>query len=127
MNIRKAILKAADSIEQNPKLFDFYSIKRPDSGCGTPGCAIGWVAFHLGFLAKEWPLEMERIFKSLGVPSSEEFYGHMFILNEEWSASADACAAALRLYADKYHPAQGIPDSVLAIFEEGFMCKVQAE
>jgi hypothetical protein len=37
-----------------------------------------------------------------------------------WMSSAKRCATAMRLYADKYHPAEkpnGIPASVLAIFE----------
>ena len=42
MNIRTAMYKAADSIEQNPHLFDFGSVELPD--CDTPGCALGWVA-----------------------------------------------------------------------------------
>ena len=48
MNIRTAILKAADSIEQNPHLFSFKSLAIPNKDCGTPGCAIGWIAYHSG-------------------------------------------------------------------------------
>lgn len=48
MNIRTAILSAADSIEKHPKLFDFDTMGIPDSDFGTPGCALGWIAFHLG-------------------------------------------------------------------------------
>ena len=47
MNIRQALLKAADSIEQHPKLFSFHSCELPNE-CGTPGCALGWLAVHLG-------------------------------------------------------------------------------
>ena len=57
-----------------------------------------------------------------------EFYRRMNVLyggNESgtgWINSADRCADTLRLYADKYHPAEapkrvGIPASVRAIFE----------
>ena len=132
MNIRTAILKAADSIEQNPGLFGFGYISIPD-GCGTPGCALGWIGHHLGHTTI-----ISGVSEKMGCPLGTRsdfpggdtdfgFYDRMEELNEDWKFSADNCAPALRLYADKYHPSAGIPDSVLAIFETGFMCKVQAE
>ena len=46
MNLRNAILQAADTIEQNPSLFEFTSVQRPDPECGTPACALGWIAAY---------------------------------------------------------------------------------
>ena len=117
MNIRTAILKAADSIEQNPNLFNFSSILMPDSDCGTPGCALGWIAYHRkgdAIFGSTWIAH-----NAIGIVDGK-FYKRMINLYDghEWKYSADECAATLRKYADKYHPAQGIPAVVLSWFDE---------
>lgn len=116
MNIRKAILKAADHIEANPKRFDFDSVNVPRSpGCGTPGCAIGWIA-HFARVRS-----FREILPALvGIDSGLTFYTRLDEYDYNWHKSAQVCAAALRYFADKYHPApgvRGIPKSVRAIFE----------
>jgi hypothetical protein len=115
MNIRDAILKAADHIEQNPRQFNFGSIKIPrKSDCGTPGCALGWIGFFGGLTWKESDYDSEWCVlrasnELLGhddqMHSSSVFYDKMGALVSGWKDSAPRCAAALRLYADKYHPA----------------------
>ncbi len=117
MNIRTAILKAADSIEQNPKMFWFSSISTPD--CGTPGCALGWVAYHIGegvLCGNSW--DPWKLGRRLGILENGKymagigFYHRMDKLHGgyDWKDSAPECAKALRLYADKYHPAETKPD-----------------
>ncbi len=104
-----AIMKAADQIQHFPKLFDFGSTERPD--CGTPGCALGWVATFLG-LKKVW-WDTEVFYKLLGIDKGgmtgnggdDEFYARMdaFSGSAGWRFDANTCAATLRLYAEKYH------------------------
>jgi len=122
MNIRQAILMAADSIEQNPKLFDFNTAEIPD--CNTPGCALGWIAAHLGesiHLYGGW--NYKKLARVMGTRGDIEFYERMNALNgHKWKHNADKCAKTLRLYADKYHSAPieshaGIPAVVLEIFD----------
>ena len=127
MNIRTAMYKAADSIEQNPDLFGFMENGRPDPDCGTPGCALGWVGYHLNIVSKYMP---NPTAKALGCPREvlitpkprEEFgfFSRMDVFsrthNYDWRHCAPDCAKALRLYADKFHP-QVIPDNVLSIFK----------
>lgn len=122
MNIREAILKAADSIESRPDLFNYWATV-PDQSCGAPGCALGWIALHAGtFHGRTW--DREQLAKLLGgdrVNHDYQFYQRMNGICEGWESSARTCAPAMRLYADKYHPAEtpkGIPSSVLAIFKE---------
>lgn len=120
MNIRQAILKAADHIEAHPEAFDFSDIAVPE--CGAPGCAIGWVA---AFSGKEFrrtgcgtqPHHKEtiaRVHDDEGVCGvvfgcgHNDFYDRMKHFDEGWLISAKSCARALRLYADKFHPAAPI-------------------
>ena len=112
MEIRQAILKAADSIEQHPELFNFHTTRMPD--CDTPSCALGWIALHAG------KNEFRGYRDVLNVRSGKEFYLRMRDLHGGfgWRHTAVDCANALRLYADKYHPKSAIPDYVLAIFDE---------
>ena len=116
MNIRQAILSAADSIEQYPQMFDFGSVDIPDHDCGTPGCALGWIGFHLGFGKHGY---LRQVNDALGLQHSACFIqltktvGH-----QHWKNSADECAKALRQYADIHHPEQDyIPASIRAIFD----------
>ena len=118
MRIREAILKAADSIEQNPTLFRFSSVDIPGE-CGSPGCALGWIAHHVGWVENGRRF-LDGIASVMGEDSPEAFYTKMDDLEEGgwWGTSAYICAASLRLYADKYHPeTDSIPASVRAIFD----------
>jgi len=116
MEIRQAILKAADSIEKYPNLFDFDSTKDPSHDCGTPGCAIGWIAHHLNI--QEWT-DTGTVYSHLSITNDygHSFYKRMHSLAYGWTANADACANVLRKYADKYHPEHtGIPENIKQIF-----------
>ena len=123
MEIREAILKAADSIEMNPELFNFSSTVLPSRDCGTPGCALGWIATYsdgacLTSCGRGWLYD-----RVLDINDSL-FYNRMSAISFYWITSAEECAKALRAYADKYHPAKqpakksAIPDSVMQIFRE---------
>lgn len=108
MNIREAILAAAGHIERNPREFDFFSVVTPSGrGCGTPGCAVGWIAACYGapsyFDGKRIRIRDQS--KALLGVGPETFYSRLDVFNEDWKWHADKCARALRLYADKYHPA----------------------
>jgi hypothetical protein len=119
--IRQAILSAADHIEARPEDFDFGTGEVPRS-CGTPGCALGWIGFYVGGY-KDYAAVSEGVFGMDRI----EFYQRLTNLERgdsdknwsygDWTHGAVACARALRLYADKYHPAAvGIPDVVRNIF-----------
>ena len=127
MNIRQAILKAAASIEKNPDRFSFMSTDIPD--CGTPGCVLGWVGFHL-----KVPTDQDEdryhlvVAKALGFTCDDTcpilhedtpFYDRMDSIGRiNWRRDAGDCAKTLRKYADKYHPeTDHIPASVRKIFE----------
>lgn len=120
MNIRQAMLRTADHIERNPAAFDFDSIWIPDSpSCGTPGCAVGWMIHFMGVdpIAYSGFYLFARDF--MGLHSESRFYDRMDVINPEWKKNAKACAAALRFYADEYHPDESralIPESVARIF-----------
>lgn len=129
MNMRTAILKSADSIDEFPHLFDFGSIMSPDAGCGTPACAIGWISHHMG--AEIDPEEYTQLnglkgftfTKWFGIMkcTESEFYkrmdkleGHKYL----WKNDNRLCAEILRKYADKFHPAvNAIPQVTLDIFK----------
>jgi hypothetical protein len=122
MNIRDAILKAADHIERHPGDFDFGSAMVPHT-CGSPGCALGWLGHFIGgcttyrhvcdrvFGIDEYKF-YERLTEAEMGPKPDWSYG-------TWHRDAGVCARVLRLYADKYHPAERyelIPESVRNIF-----------
>jgi len=119
--IRQAILKAADSIEQHPELFNFHSVSLPH--CDSPGCALGWIAVHLNSpellysTGSGW--WSEKLNKIMGTRGDAHFYQRMRNLygGFKWRYTAKNCAKTLRKYADKYHPESAIPASVLAIFK----------
>lgn len=126
MNIRQAILKAADQIESNPHLFNFSKLTIPS---GTPGCALGWIGYYLGRENGEaigcFSNVVGTELEALGVTSQCQFYDRMSALVplpdtlRGWRDDASLCAKGLRLYADQYHPEQRalIPSSVRAIFD----------
>ncbi len=134
MNIRAAVLEAADRIEAEPDRFDFGSISIPGMTCGTPGCALGWVGAYMGLQATESlsaVSSLSAVCVALGADGGAlTFYNRMDEMqcrfgpnDSHWSDNARVCAAMMRKYADQYHPAEkpkknvGIPVSVRAIFE----------
>lgn len=116
MEIRQAILKAADHIEHHPKDFLYSQNAIPE--CGTPGCAIGWVGHFLGMTSKD-NADFGRVAIAIGVPASVfAFSDRMDRLHGgfvNWRHDAADCALTLRRYANKYHPADegGQKDYVL--------------
>lgn len=116
MDIRQAILAAADHIERNPSEFNFYSIDIPrNPGCGTPGCALGWIATFLGMSNYSAYHHGKGLEDVLGI-SSIRFYSRMIELDPSWHLFAENCAKTLRLYVDKYHPVPALPQAVRDIF-----------
>lgn len=101
MNVREAILKAADHIEREPESFDYQSNCKP--GCGTPGCFWGWIGFYGGVQRVKGESYLHRV---------NAFVGHNWtvmtdIANSRGQFIGDPKAAPglLREFADKYHPA----------------------
>lgn len=128
MNIRQAILKAADHIEQNPDHFRYVSNDRPDAGCGTPGCMLGWIGIFLGMKEERYGGSWAaQVAKAIGTSHSSFVHGFVSVeaqarqlwVHENPNAHTNA-AALLRIFADRYHPAAEsralIPASVRAIF-----------
>lgn len=124
MNIREAILKAADHIERTPKDFEFMEERKPS--CGSPGCALGWIGCFLSVESDGSKYGYPNLVAiAMGIRSGERrpegmFYERMNALSPPgWKWDEQICATALREYADKYHPAPklGIPASVRAIFD----------
>ncbi len=101
MEIREAILKAADHIQANPGEFDFQASYVPD--CGTPGCALGWIGYFAGM--KRGVTGNYQVSSTVFGFGSPDFYDRITELTSNaWHTSTTNCAHALRLYADKYHP-----------------------
>lgn len=110
MNVREAILKAANQIERWPESYDFAKGTVPE--CGSTGCALGWIGHFMGLQGKAYSAPLyEGLNSSSRGPS--EFYEEMTRLEGEyrgwmwgaWPRSAMACARNLRAYADKHYPA----------------------
>lgn len=121
MNIREAILKAADHIEANPSLFGFFVMRLP-TDCGTPGCALGWIGHFLGAQYKD---PYEAIYSSVplsigcrsaGWDHAGVLYGRMTEIEEGWETNARKCAKALRAYADRFHPEES---KALVVYRPG--------
>ena len=112
-------LKTLQALEaQHPELFDWNSVDIPD--CGTPGCAIGWIASHAGVKdVKEWPHALREIKDFMQIGDTSDFYDRMEMLVTDWRRKSGPCAKALRLYVDKYHPQKidSIPESVRELFK----------
>lgn len=114
MNIRQAILKAADSIEQMPRSYDFWS--GYVHGCGTPMCMFGWIGHHLGM---EHGTTNWRVAETIGLASTGDLY--------RWTRDRGfdhgypkGAANGLRAFADARFPAAKhieLPTSVRAIFD----------
>jgi len=126
--MRDIILKTADYLEQHPSEFDFMRTGIPS--CGTPGCALGWISVFAGFKKGSYTAalgllglepEAQRFGAIVCSPENKEstyaFYNRLEDLVPGWrwggpsNKNNGKCARALRLYADKYHPAPAvIPD-----------------
>ena len=124
MNIRQAILKAADHIERNPSDFQFSSLAVPGQ-CGTPGCALGWIGYFGCVKSDSWlflTVTNSDVARFLGLETTGYFYNRVGDCSKqvngtrwyEWHARADLCAAALRLYADRYHPESNFARDIIA-------------
>jgi hypothetical protein len=123
VEIYDAIMKAADQIEHVKGAWRWSRTTVPD--CGSPGCMIGWIAYYLG----ERPgTHISQVMQRIGcdpMHGGDEFYqivGELSGLGRFGlePASGAEIAAALRLYAAKYHAPKphftGLPDIVRDIF-----------
>lgn len=113
MNTREAILKAADHIEANPGLYDFQKIVVP--GCGTPGCMVGWVGCFKGISAGATCWWLSDCFEVIMDVPFDDFERRMDDWFYELGTSRDLGSAKdastfMRLYAEKYHPAEPIAE-----------------
>lgn len=120
-SIYQAIMKTADVFERNPRLFNFYVLSVPE--CGAPGCAIGYIAHHLGRREDEPPFDVN--FESVLPVDTSTFYRRMTTLTRgtetelswgEWTHSAALCVTGLRAYAAKYH-AEPVADPAFTRFK----------
>lgn len=122
MDIYSAIHKAADHIEAHPEEFSFAAGKVPD-GCGTPGCALGWISHFAGtdhnkfwsackVMGLTWPGDLDVADRYTKREGEFQFYDRMDFCcggNDSWRHDALECASALRLYAEHHH-APSTPD-----------------
>lgn len=108
-NIYESIMKAADQIEKYPDSFKYeYPRILGGGGCGSVGCAFGWIAHFAGELPGDTQKCLnERAPMVLGVPYwasvEESFESRMTDLRWDWQKNAQSCAMALRMYAERYH------------------------
>jgi hypothetical protein len=100
--IRRAIFRAADSIERDYSRWQFSNCYV--ESCGTPMCAAGWIGFHLGFAPVT---DVNKVCQAM--PSCESGYcafdDQMRSIDTRWFDTPANAVAALRAYADKYFPA----------------------
>ena len=109
MNTRQAILAAADHIEAEPHLYEFARTIVPENTCGTPACALGWIA-HFAGLPQQSMEEVSHLLFNMG---QTEFYTRVSTVlgTDYWCGYTDdghdgdpeLTAKGLRLYADKYY------------------------
>lgn len=137
MNVRQALLAAADRIEAHPQAYCFKYSNKPD--CGSPSCLMGWVGFFAEVKDKN-----KRAGAASGYANqvAQEVLGltgwaHFVSLGSRLGAFSDytqdskLAAGMLRAYADKYHPApvQTPPDwntlatEPLPAAEESAICR----
>lgn len=116
MPVYDAILAAADAIEQQVERYSFSTAEISGPKCGSPMCAIGWVLAYEGSTLERLDQEVgaswgdEDTLRVLGVADSD-FYDRMDAVQgadewgerDHWNQDADACAATLRKYADRFH------------------------
>lgn len=137
MNVRQALLAAADHIEARPQAYCFKNSNKPD--CGSPGCLMGWVGFFAEVKDKDkrdWdtPGYANQVAKEvLGLNGWAHFFGLGSELGDfsKYTQDSKQAAGMLRAYADKYHPApvQAPPDwntlatEPLPAAEESAICR----
>lgn len=102
--LKVATIKAADFIETHPKLFEFMESDVPRT-CRSPGCALGWIHYFSKvkgekYAPKAYSIDARNLF---GI-DDDVFYDQMDSLpgSDLWRYGAAACAATLRLYAEKF-------------------------
>lgn len=121
-NIREAILRAADHLEAHPEQYDIFRTNvGSNSGfiCGGPpsewrGCALAWIDKMASGKGSA-----ESASRIMNLKVGEEYFSDGFgdfrdRMNEfadyfAWTRNASECSRALRLYANKYHPADSAP------------------
>jgi hypothetical protein len=128
MNIYTAIMKAADTIEQCPKLYTFQANRVPE--CGSPGCLIGHIGAQLGhvgqgvYSGETWAmigLDPDRRYDILDQMGYWDFRfktdeGRTFA-RYAVTEHAPLAAAFLRHFALRFKPQHtGLPDIVRDIF-----------
>lgn len=121
MNIRQAMLLAADRIERSPSCYNFYNARSP--GHRDDGCIIGWTAYYMGEQPnQECGVDGDGSLRNLcgklfGV-TPRVFFDRIIALNKRTFVETEFVAKAMRAYADKFLPAEpaGIPDGVRDIF-----------
>jgi hypothetical protein len=104
VNTYDAIMKAADQIESDPGIWDYWVTHVPP--CGSPGCAIGLIAQAMGVRPYTY-VDSDTVTRVLGV-SSMAFYERMCELSKAISGGcmwtdAGRVPAVLRAYARRYH------------------------
>lgn len=104
LDVRSAILKAADWIEKNPSKYSFQSTRIPE--CGSPGCMIGFIGMFAGCKGNVFDVSPALLGKT-----HNKFVTEIFAIRSEngggqVTTDASVAAACLRLYADRFHPAQ---------------------
>lgn len=103
MEIRTAILAAAQQIEDDPRHFRFMATGKPHP-CETAGCALGWIGYFANLPSD--PGFVKRSAEFIGIDDPMTFYAQMDEFgSREWEGTAPVCASYLRQYADKYHAA----------------------
>lgn len=117
-SIYTAIMKAADTIERHPELYNFLSNEVPD--CGSPGCLLGWIGHHLGLRGGNVFEAVTPLLCSNGTDALEtlRYWGSPTSENESYGPvgqDSKAAAAHLRWLAPQFKPT-GLPDSVREIF-----------
>ena len=106
MNVYEALLKAADHIERNPDLFDFYTERVPE--CGTPGCALGWAAYFMRLpFHNVGDFAQQMMPVKYGDCAEGAFYERMNAALAdpkcEWTEDSALCAQGMRLVAEKHY------------------------
>lgn len=141
-----ALRMAADHIEAHPMEFYFNDSRVPfGPSCGTPGCALGWTATFFNKLVHGGQYVLQRYFDMAMIPAmglekvrydyaekpypelrnagyscqAFHFYDRMTEIagGNHWMDSPYACAAAMRKYADTFHPVP-LPEPVVVKKEE---------
>lgn len=118
-SIREAILRAADSIEREPKRYSYKSNAGP--GCGAPLCMTGWIGFHLSVPVTNdsymyrvkvvtgfdyIDIEKWRLSQNATMPSEQ------YLRLQSYQSVASVAAELLRLYADHKFPAAPIAPAI---------------